>query len=196
MPGSDLFQLSRCHQLLMGKCLDGLQQPVAGSGGGVLGLNQRLVNQGGEQPGYLAVPYRRAGAHLLRGTQRPSSGEDSKPTEQCLLRLAEQLMAPVNRGPERLMPGGRADGAAQQREPVIEAVGDLPDAERGYPRGGQLQRQWDAIQAEADGTQRGDVSRSDHQARPGGAGPLGKQGHRPEPLHLVERRAGARARGT
>ena len=72
MPGPDVFQLSRCHQLLKGKCLDGLQQPVAGSGGGVLGLNQRLVNQRGEKPGRLAVPYRRAGAHLLGGAQRPS----------------------------------------------------------------------------------------------------------------------------
>ena len=170
----------------MGKYLDGLQQPVAGSGGGVLGLNERLINQGGEQPGCLAVPYGRASGHFLRSTQRPASGEDSKPTEQCLLRLAEQLMAPVNRGPERLMPRGRADGAAQQREPVIEAVGDLPDAQRGYPRGGQLQRQRDAIQAKADGTQRGDIGRSDHQARPGGAGPVGKQGHRPEPFHLLQ----------
>ena len=90
MPGSDLFQLSRCHELLMGKCLDGLQQPVAGSGGGVLGLNQRLVNQGGEQPGYLAaaLPAGRAPTSSA-ALQRPSSGEDSKPTEQCLLCLAE-----------------------------------------------------------------------------------------------------------
>jgi hypothetical protein len=145
VPGSDLFQLSRCHQLLKGKCFDGLQQPVAGSGGGALGLNQRLINQTGEKPGYLAPPDRRADAHLLRSTQRPSSSEDSKPAEQRLLRLAEQLMAPLNRGPKRLMPGGRADGATQQHEPVIEAVGNLPDTERGYPRGGQFQRQRDAI---------------------------------------------------
>ena len=56
MPGLDLFQLSRSDQLLMGKCLNGPQQPVASPRGGFLGLNQRLINQGGEQPGYLAVP--------------------------------------------------------------------------------------------------------------------------------------------
>ena len=88
MPGSDLFQFSRCHQLLMGKCLDGFQQPVPGSGGGLLGLNQRLIHQGGEQPGCLAVPYRRAGADRLRSAQATSLRRRRKPTEHCLLRLA------------------------------------------------------------------------------------------------------------
>jgi hypothetical protein len=174
MPGSDLFQLSRSHQLLKGKCFDGPQEPIAGPSGGVFGLNQRFINQTGDEPRCLAVPYRWAGAHFLRSAQRPSSSEDGKPTEQCLLRLAEQLMAPVDRGSKSLMPSGRANGTAKQHEPIIEAVRNLPDAQRRYPRGGQLQRQRDPIQAEANGTQRGYVGRSDCQAGPGGAGPFGE----------------------
>ena len=84
------------------------------------------------------------------------------------------------------MPCGTADSTAQQCEPAIQAVGDLPDAQRGYTCRGQLQCQRDAIQAVADGPQRGNVGLGDYQTGPGGTGPIREQGYGSEPFHLVE----------
>ena len=66
------------------------------------------------------------GAHRLGGRQVAAAGEHRQPLEDALLVVEEQLVAPVDDGPQRLLAGqGGARPAGQQAEPVVEPGGDL-----------------------------------------------------------------------
>jgi hypothetical protein len=80
--------------------------------------------------------------HGLGGVQGEWAREGGQPPENALLGLAEQLVAPVDRGFQRPLPRrGDPVGADQQPEPVIEPVEQLSEAERLDLGGGQLDRQ-------------------------------------------------------
>ena len=79
------------------------------------------------------------------------AGEHGEPGQDGPLRLGQQVEAPVDRRPQRPVPRQRrAAAAGQEPEPVVEASRDLGGRQRADPRGGQLDRQRDAIQPAAD----------------------------------------------
>ena len=64
--------------------------------------------------------------HFLGRLQRPATAEDRQPAEQPALRLRQQVVAPVDRRPQRLLAGqGRAAAAGQQTKAVVQPLGDL-----------------------------------------------------------------------
>src|SRR5215467_6195736 len=72
--------------------------------------------------------------------------------QQAPFRLGQQLIAPVERRAERLVSwqrGAPTDG--QQRETVIETVGDLPDTQGCGSRRGKLDCERNAVKAATDG---------------------------------------------
>ena len=90
-------------------------------------------------------------ATRLGGLQGEAAGEDGQAAQQRLLRLGEQVVAPVDGAAQGLLAGQRRPAAAgQQAEAVVQAGGDLLHREGPDPRGGQLDRQRDAVQPGAD----------------------------------------------
>ena len=86
------------------------------------------------------------------------AGEDGQAPEQALLRLLEERVAPVDRGPERLLPLGNVARAG--REHVEGAVEPLEQRLRGQkPQAGrgELEGERQAVQAPADGRDGGGV---------------------------------------
>ena len=78
--------------------------------------------------------------------RRPPAGGSSD-----ALRLGQQVVAPVERRPQRLLARQRRPAAAgQQPEAVVQPGGDLLDRQRRHPRRRQLERQRDAVQPPAD----------------------------------------------
>ena len=71
--------------------------------------------------------------------------------QQAPLRLGQQLVAPVQRRAQRLMPRQRgAPAAGKQCEAIVEAPGDLLDAERRRPGRSELDGERNAVELPAD----------------------------------------------
>jgi hypothetical protein len=70
----------------------------------VVGDDERPVDQAGEQADDLAAVDAAARTDPLGGVCAPAAAEDRQPAEQHLLRLGEQLVAPLHRGPQRPLP--------------------------------------------------------------------------------------------
>ena len=158
--------------------------------------DQRLVHQprrAGRQRRQRSTP---SPAHdRLGGVERPAAREDRQPPEQRPLRLGQQPVAPVDQAAQRLVPRERRPAAAgQQAEAVVEPRGDLLDGERPHARGGQLDRQRDAVQPLADLGHRRRVRIRQGEVGLHRGGPVDE-----EPHGLVlrqRRRAPARRRGS
>ena len=108
------------------------------------------IDETGEQinglVGFDGVP----GTDTLGGCGVERTGEYRQPLEQSLFGLAEQLEGPVDDGAQCLLSGRhRPRPCGQQAEPVVQPLNDLGDVERPHARGGELDRQWQAVQAPA-----------------------------------------------
>ena len=146
-----LDDLAGVDQLLLGVLADALEQAVAG--GAVLLLDDHeaagheMVQEVEDVEGIDAV----AGRHRLCRLERPPAAEDGQPPQKHALVLGQQLVAPVDGGPQRLLAGhGRAVAAGEEAELVAETVEDLAGGEHVHARGGQLDGQRDAVEAPAD----------------------------------------------
>jgi hypothetical protein len=92
-----------------------------------------------------------AGADLLRSLQSEGPGEHRQAAKQRAFGDRQQLVAPGQRGPERLLAIQRRSAAGRQhREAVAESLGDLSRRERPHARRGELERERHSIQPEAD----------------------------------------------
>ena len=108
-----------------------LQQPVARCAVARLGQHQRLVHQRVSRSSTPSPSIAVAGADRLGRLERPAPGEDRQPPEQRALRLAEQVVAPVDQRAQRLLARqGRPAAAGQQPEAVVQPGGDLLDRQR------------------------------------------------------------------
>ena len=80
-----------------------------------------------------------------------ASDEHAKRAKRPLLVLREEVVAPVDRRPHGRLPCRQVAGTScQQIETAIESLGDLAGRHQLHPRGGQLQRQGQAVEAAAD----------------------------------------------
>ena len=95
------------------------------------------------------------------------------------LSLAEQRIGPLDRCLQRVV-AARGIGlpTGQQPEALIEQPGDLGRSQRRHPRGGELDRQRDPVQASADLADGGHVTGAQIEVAACGSGPLDEQGHR------------------
>ena len=83
--------------------------------------------------------------------ERRAAGERGQGPESLLVVREEQVVAPADRRAQRTATFRLAAGrVAQQREPVVEAAGDLPDPQRPGPRGGELDGQRQPVERTAE----------------------------------------------
>ena len=137
----------------------------------------------------LGAVRRGTGAHVLGRLQVPPTPEHRQAAQDGPLGLREEVVAPVNRGPQGLLAGKRRPGAAsQQRKPVTQAFGELLNGERPGAGGGQLERQGDAVQAPADPGDCRSVLARYGDAGVDGPGALDEQAHGVVPQEVRRRR--------
>ncbi len=91
------------------------------------------------------------GDDVFGGVRTKASGEDSEAPEHGLLFLAEEVVAPVERRPEgALALGRRSPPVSEDRELVVEPVGELRRREHAQPGGGELDRERDPLERSTD----------------------------------------------
>jgi len=76
--------------------------------------------------------------------------EHGQPGEELLLGRGEQPVGPVDRRGQALVPGLHGPGTAGQQPPVVQPLRHLGRAHRPHPRGGELDRQRQAVDAVTD----------------------------------------------
>ena len=89
-------------------------------------------------------------ADLLGRLERAAAGEDGEARGRALLLLGEQVVAPVDRRPQRLLARVGVAAALEEVEPLREALEDLPRRERLRARGGELDRERQVVEARAE----------------------------------------------
>ncbi len=138
------FQLAPLREPLVGVLADRLEHRVAGFAGLVGLLDQVLLDESAER---VEVGV----ADLLGGFKGRASREHGEAGEQCLLGLGEQLVGPVDRGAQRLLAGGGVSRSlGEQREPLVEALGE-PLRREGPDAGcGELDREREPVEAGTD----------------------------------------------
>ena len=76
---------------------------------------------------------------------------NTRPPQQQLLRLRQQIVAPVDQGPQGAMAGQRGPTPTdEETEAIVEPVGDLLDGQDAHAGGRQLDGQRDAVEPAAD----------------------------------------------
>ena len=94
----------------------------------ILGQHQRLIDQPGKQLEHAPLFHRLAAAHTFCGLQCPASREHRQATEQELLRVRQQVVTPIDRRKQRLVPRQRGPAAAgQQIQAIVQTIRDLLD---------------------------------------------------------------------
>ena len=118
-------------------------------------MDERLVDQAAEQSDRLLALERILGADVLGRLQAEAPGEHREAPQEDLLVGLEQVEAPGERRPQRLLPGHRrAAPAREQVERVVEALDDLCGGEDADPGRRELDRQRHPVEAVAEGRDR------------------------------------------
>ena len=141
----DFLEFSRALQLLQGVEACGVEQAILSGFAARIRRHQRFGDKV------------RNTVENLRGTgigsdgdrcfQRKLAGEDAQPTQYRALCFRKQLIAPVERCTERLMPRqSRSPAARQKPEAVVEMRRQLPHAKDANAGCCQFQRQRDAVE--------------------------------------------------
>src|SRR5207244_2238916 len=103
-------------------------------------------------------------------------GEDAEPAEEHALGVVEQLVAPLDRREQRLLPReGGAGAAGQQPAAVVEPVGEPLERERPDARRRELERERKPVEAAADARHRGRAARVKTEPGTAGARPFDEQ---------------------
>ena len=86
---------------------------------------------------------------FLRGLQRAATGEDGQTGEQLLLLVREELVAPLDRRPQRLLARIGVPASLEQFAALREPLQDLFGGEGARPGCGQFDRQRQVVEAAA-----------------------------------------------
>ncbi len=134
-------------QLLPAVLGDGLQQPVALVPLGDVARHDRLVDQCGQVPGDILSRKHVVTTDALRGAQHDPSREHRKAFPQPPFRFGAQLVAPFQRGSQRVVPWrGRAVADVEKIVTMVEPVEQRRRRERAHPNRGQFDRQRQTVQ--------------------------------------------------
>ena len=93
---------------------------------------------------------RSASAHLLGGLERAAAGEDGEAGEEPLLVRDKEVVAPLDRRPERLLAGVGVAAALQEIEALREAIEDLRRGERLRAGGRELDGERQVVEPRAE----------------------------------------------
>jgi hypothetical protein len=125
--------------------------------------------------------------HGARRRQSKAAGEDRQSAQGEALRLGEQLVAPVECCPQRVVARQRPPLAAgEQVKPIIEPGRDLCNPERSTAGRCQLDRQRDAVETPANYCRGGRIRPLRVEVRIGRAGARDQQAHRTVAQHLLD----------
>ena len=109
-------------------------------------------------------------------SRREPADEDTESCECEPLDLVQQIVAPLERGAKRPLTHRLvACAARQQREPLIEPLEDRIGREEADAGGGELDGEWQTIQASADQLDGCRVPAGRHEVRRGGERPIDEQ---------------------
>ena len=150
----------RAAELLRGVLADRVEQPESRLAvGPVLDLDQALVGQGHQRVEQVTAELGGRPADGLDRFEVAAAGEDRQPIEQQPPALVEQVVAPGNRAPKRLLAGRQVARARRQDvELVLEAGQDRVRRQELGPRRGELDREGHAVEPRRDrGNRRGVV---------------------------------------
>ncbi|HSC24320.1 MAG TPA: hypothetical protein VLG08_11445 [Casimicrobiaceae bacterium] len=126
VPGMPTLLVGMHPRLLRCVRVHGIEQPIAGCGNTLLRNEQALVDERREKIEHAFGGDIIPGAYLLRGLEREAAGEDRRRAEQRLFGVAQQLVAPVDRGAQRLLARReRARPARQKHESLVESLVDV-----------------------------------------------------------------------
>ena len=128
----------------------GIEQAIVRPVAANIGNDERFCHQVGEMVGDIA--YRASPATAIAASSRKSPAKMPSCRSNPRLLFRKQIVAPVERRAQRLLPGQRRAPAGRQKfEPVVEKDGDLRRAEHDRARRRKLDRERDAVQPPADG---------------------------------------------
>ena len=117
-------------------------------------------------------------------------GEDRQALEHPLLGGLEERVAPVDRGPERLLAlGDVARRAAEELEAAAQAIAQRLGREQAEASRGELDGEREPVEPAADLDDRRRVVVGDREVGPDGARPVDEQLDRLDPRHLRGRQA-------
>ena len=186
--------LSTGRQLLCGILPDRLQQREARlSTCALLRLHQALVQQVCQLLQHRSIVGLRRGrclesledADRLHCFQRETAGEDREAPEQLLFACLQQVVAPGNRVAQRLLALWQVScPPAGQRQAVLQSCQQGSRGEQRENRRGQLECQWQPVQALADLDDGGRILARQGEIGPGLTRTLDEQSHRRD-LHEV-----------
>ena len=138
VPAAQPHDLAGRARPLVAVLPDRLQQPIPGDrspGVGGLDEDHGLVHELRQEVERLSGVELGSGADALDRLEREPACEHRQAAEQRLLRLREQVVAPVERRAQRLLARLRRPAASRQEaEPIVEPLRDLVDAERARTR--------------------------------------------------------------
>ena len=142
--------LAGLHQAASRVIAHGLEEPEASLGRTRIGEDQRLLDETTKEVERIQEVDGIARTNGLGGFQRGASSKHGQPAQDGPLLLGQQVVAPVDRRPERLVAGdGCSASTGQQSEPVVETSGDLLDRERPNAGCGELDGQRDSVEPAA-----------------------------------------------
>ena len=145
---------------------DGLQHPVARHRGRVIQGDERLVHELTEERDRVARAAPGRHGDRLDGIERRAADEHRQQSEHPALRLGQQVVAPVERGLERLLAGQRRPAAADQEvEAIVQTIGDRGDGEDGDARRGELDGQGQTVEVMAQARDGRRVLEGEHEGR-------------------------------
>ena len=135
-----------------GELAQGLEHHVArGAVGTGLGVEHGLGHQARERVGDLPAVEVVAAGDGDRGGGVEGTGEDAESVEHDPFVVVEELVGPIHRRPQGLVPfHAPAPLAGEEPEPLVEVRGDIRRAHRRGPRRGELDRQRDPVHPPAD----------------------------------------------
>ena len=137
---SDRAILVRGSKALAGELADRLEHREARLSGIVGALDQRAIHQPLEDVD-VRLPDR------FCCLERPAAGEDAQAPEEGLLRLGQELVAPLHRGAQRSLSWIRVAAAREEVQALGESLQDLLDRQDRQPRRGKVQRQGQPVEA-------------------------------------------------
>src|SRR4051812_25492673 len=121
MPGANVRELRRCVEQLDAVLLDRLEQMVSCDAVARFHDDERFVDERGDAVENVFDLERRAGADGFGGLERKTSREHGQPTQESLLAMVEQSVAPIHRAAERAMARQRrATAAREESERVVQ----------------------------------------------------------------------------
>ncbi len=146
MPSADVPGFSARLELLPRVLADRLQHRESRPVDRVLGSEEALVGERRADGQYVGLDFARHGAYRVNSLERAAADEHGQAAEEATLRLAQELMAPGERVPERPLPSRRvARPAREEREAGLQVGQQRPGGQQADPSHGELDREGHSV---------------------------------------------------